>query len=439
MTSAAMSPDGEEAAPSSATSRHNLRQLIQLRWIAVLGQVITIFVTQVSFGILLPYKTMLLVVLGLAVFNLFSLLRLRIRTPVTQVELFLALLLDVATLTIQLYLSGGTTNPFVFLFLLQVALAAVLLKSAATWAVVLLCALAFGGLAVANRPLPLPLDPLQGLPAPFVLGMLICFLLNAALLVVFITRITHNLRTRDARLAAMRQRAAEEEHIVHMGLLASGAAHELSTPLATIDIILGDWAHAQPAGDPERLQDIQEMQAQVQRCKAIVSGILMSAGEARGEAMSETTVRQFLDTLVSQWRKSRPANRLTYENHFRDEVSILSDRALKQMICNVLDNAQEASPRGQQLTVTRDEGDLVLEVSDIGPGFKPDMLRNLGKPYQSSKGRPGGGLGLFLSLNVARTLSGSLVARNLPFGGASVVIRLPLASLTPEEHDDDDE
>jgi two-component system sensor histidine kinase RegB len=105
----------------------------------------------------------------------------------------------------------------------------------------------------------------------------------------------------------------------------------------------------------------------------------------------------------------------------------------------VLDNAQEASPRGQQLTVTRDEGDLVLEVSDIGPGFKPDMLRNLGKPYQSSKGRPGGGLGLFLSLNVARTLSGSLVARNLPFGGASVVIRLPLASLTPEEHDDDDE
>jgi hypothetical protein len=97
MTSAAMSPDGEEAAPSSATSRHNLRQLIQLRWIAVLGQVITIFVTQVSFGILLPYKTMLLVVLGLAVFNLFSVLRLRIRTPVTQVELFLALLLDVAT------------------------------------------------------------------------------------------------------------------------------------------------------------------------------------------------------------------------------------------------------------------------------------------------------------------------------------------------------
>ena len=66
-------------------------------------------------------------------------------------------------------------------------------------------------------------------------------MLNAILVVVFITRISHNLRRRDARLAAVRQRAAEEEHIVRMGLLASGAAHELGTPLATLAVILGDW------------------------------------------------------------------------------------------------------------------------------------------------------------------------------------------------------
>ncbi|TEA78968.1 ATP-binding protein [Allopusillimonas ginsengisoli] len=424
----------ESTSSDDGTGRQNLRQLIQLRWIAVLGQVITILITQVSFDIPLPLTYMLTVVAGLILFNLCSLLRLRIPAAVRQTELFLVLLVDVIALTFQLYLSGGTTNPFIFLFLLQVALAAVLLKPLSTWIVVLLTACAFAGLGLVSRALHIPINPHEGLASPFVLGMLICFVLNAILLVIFITRITHNLRSRDARLATMRQRAVEEEHIVRMGLLASGAAHELGTPLATLDIILGDWAHIEPFRDnPELAQEVQEMQAQVKRCKAIVSGILMSAGEARGEALVEISVRVFLDTLVTQWRSSRQASRMMYENYFAGDVRIISDLALKQMICNVLDNALEASPRGQRLEVTREQENLVLSITDVGPGFTPTMLQRLGKPYQSSKGRPGGGLGLFLSLNVARTLGGSLVASNLPSGGACVTIRLPLSALTREE------
>ena len=63
------------------------------------------------------------------------------------------------------------------------------------------------------------------------------------------------------------------------------------------------------------------------------------------------------------------------------------------------------------------------------------MLAQLGKPYQSSKGRPGGGLGLFLVVNVARTLGGSVSARNRPEGGAAVTLRLPLAAITLEENE----
>src|SRR3546814_7682075 len=71
-------------------------------------------------------------------------------------------------------------------------------------------------------------------------GMLACFLLDAVLLVVFVTRVSRNLRERDAHVAAMRQHAAEESHIVRMGLLASGAAHELGTPLSSLSVLLGD-------------------------------------------------------------------------------------------------------------------------------------------------------------------------------------------------------
>ena len=78
----------------------------------------------------------------------------------------------------------------------------------------------------------------------------------------------------------------------------------------------------------------------------------------------------------------------------------------------------------------------MLRVQDEGPGFAPAMLERFGKPYQSSKGRPGGGLGLFLSVNVARSLGGRITARNRPEGGAEVEIRLPLAALAPPRQDD---
>ncbi len=250
-------------------------------------------------------------------------------------------------LTAQLYLSGGATNPFVFLYLLQVILGAVLLRG--------LVDLDHGGhhhgllrrrWRCSARRWRCRWTTTRGLASPYVQGMLICFVLNAALLVIFITRISRNLRARDARLADLRQRAAEEEHIVRMGLLASGAAHELGTPLATLSVILGDWRRMPHfTADPELLQEIAEMQAQLQRCKTIVSGILLSAGEARGESSARDHGAAPSSTTWSRSGAPRArCGRSSYDNRFGHDLPMVSDSALKQMICNVLDNALEASP-----------------------------------------------------------------------------------------------
>jgi two-component system sensor histidine kinase RegB len=426
----------ESAMFDDPSGRENMQQLIQLRWIAVFGQVITIAVVHFGLGIHLPLHDMSVVLLCLILFNAASLLRLRFSSEVTNGMLFVSLLVDVTTLTAQLYLSGGTTNPFAFLYLLQVILGAVLLRSWSVWTIVVITGLCLAGLTVFYRPLAFAPAEYGRLSGPYIQGLLLCFALNAALLVIFITRINRNLRARDARLAYLRERAAEEEHIVRMGLLASGAAHELGTPLSTLSVILGDWRRmSQFNSSPEILQEIDEMQAQVTRCKSIVSGILLSAGEARGESPVETTVRTFLDELIAEWRATRPVNQFRYENRFGADVTIVSDSALKQMICNVLDNALEASPKWIGLEVTHDHDLLTLVITDEGPGFAPDMLAQLGKPYQSTKGRPGAGLGLFLVANVARTLGGSVVAQNRPDGGAMVTLTLPLAALRLEDTD----
>ncbi len=418
-----------------AAGRKNMQLLVQLRWMAVVGQIATIVAATFGLGIDLPWRHMLAVVAFLVGFNVLSLLRWRRRREAANGALFLALLVDVAALTAQLYLSGGTTNPFIFLYLLQVILGAVLLKAWSTWTIVGVTGACVAGLALLSKPLDLPLDHDHGLSSLYVQGLLICFALNAALLVIFIRRISSNLRARDAHLAHLRQREAEAEHIVRMGLLASGAAHELGTPLATMAVILGDWRHMPQFGQhAELLQEIDEMQTQVQRCKAIVSGILMSAGETRGESSTRTTIGEFLDRLVTEWRQTRPVVTLIYHNRFEHDLPMVSDSTLKQMIFNVMDNALEASPQWVGLEALHEADALSLVVTDNGPGFSEAVLAQFGKPYLSSKGRPGRGMGLFLAVNVARRLGGTVTAANRPGGGAVVRLTLPLEAITLEEN-----
>lgn len=427
-----------DAASRDRTGLRNMQQLIQLRWIAVVGQLVTILVVHYGIGIALPLHSMLCVLAALSAFNLGSHLWWRKRVQVSNAALLAGLLVDAASLTLQLYLSGGITNPFVFLFLLQVALGTVLLRSPASW----ILAAATGVCVVALIMLPTPIEiaahPGDGMSDRYVQGLLICFLLLDALLVVFIGRIGGILRERDARLAELRQRAAEEEHIVRMGLLASGAAHELGTPLSTLSVILGDWRHLPSfASDAELSHDVEEMQMQVARCKSIVTNILLAAGKTRGESPVETTLHALLDDMAGEWRTLRNAAGFRYTRRCADDPRIVSDAGLRQMVFNVLDNALEVSPGWVSLDAHCRDGELVIDISDAGPGFAADVLERLGTPYNSTKGRPGGGLGLFLSVNVARTLGGSLTAHNRRQGGTMVTLALPLSAIALEERDDD--
>lgn len=422
------------------TNRKNMLLLIQLRWIAVIGQIVTIGMVHRGLHIALPLAPMGLLLAALVTFNVGSQAWLRHRQTVSSRALLLALMLDVLALTLQLYLSGGAVNPFAGLYLLQITLGAVLLGVRAAWSIAVLAGTCLLLLAKFNRPLALQQHVAEDLVSLQIVGMLVCYGLVATLLVVFITRITRNLRERDEHLAELKQRAAEEDHIVRMGLLASGAAHELGTPLASLAVILGDWRHApEISAHAELAADVDEMQAAVQRCKSIVSGILLSSGEARGEAPSATTVNSFLTETIDEWRSARPAAKLAFHNGFGADLAIVSDSTIKQVIVNLLDNAFEVSPHWIELWVRRDddENTLVLQVADAGPGFAPDMLTQFGKPYRSTKGRLGSGLGLFLVVNVIRKLGGAVSALNRADGGAIVTVKLPLDTLQLgiDEHD----
>lgn len=421
----------EPAFQPADAGRRNMLLLTQLRWLAVGGQLVTVAVVQVALGIDLPLTQLLMSTATLAALNIASHVLIASGARFSDGALAAALLFDVGALTVQLSLSGGITNPFAALFLLHIVLGAVLLRPYYPWTIVAATLIALGILSLDPTPLVLPADLPVDPVNLYLFGGFVCFVLIAVLLVVFIGQISRNLRTHDAALAAVRQRAAEEDHIVRMGLLASGAAHELGTPLSLLSVAIGDWrAMPRLKGDEELQQELAEMDGAVRRCKAIVSGILMSAGEARGVAPEVTSVRRFLTEIVADYRASLLPGTLDFDDRFGADVTIVSDPALRQVIGNVIDNAIEVSPGTVTLTALREGGDaLVIEIADRGTGFAPEILATFGQPYRSTKGKPGGGLGLFLLVNVLRKLGGEASAENRLDGGARVRIVLPLAAL----------
>lgn len=421
------------SSPLRSASWSNVLLLLQLRWIAVIGQLVTIVAVTQILDARLPLAPLLLAPLLLIVINLITAGFLRRREEFSQGELFLGLLIDVTALCWQLYHSGGATNPFTFLFLLQIVIGAVILEPRWSWAIALLACMAVVLLTFVYIPLDLPARHAANQFHLYRLGSLFCFVLAVVLLVFFVARLDTNRRDSDKALAVLRQQAAEEDHIIRMGLLASGAAHELGTPLSSLSVILGDWAHVPTiAFNADLSADLAEMRVELERCKTIVSGILMSAGELRGENPRVSTVRAMFGEIVEEWR-SRTDGELRFVDRFGQDMAIVGDPGLRQIIGNVIDNAQEVSPSLVILEILREDENLVITVSDEGPGFAPEMLARIGQPYSSTKGRPGGGLGLFLLVNVVRKLGGQVTVENREAGGATVQITLPLEALAYAE------
>ncbi len=410
-------------------SARNMQLLIQLRWMAVVGQLVTIWYASQVLRIGLPLPQLVAVPALLGLVNVATMVMGCEREGYSYFELIGALMLDVVALTWQLYLSGGTTNPFTFLFLLQIAIGAILLPPNWSWIVSAIAVLSVTALSFRFVPMDLPGEFVRDPLRLYLAGSYVCFFLIAALLVFFVIAIDRNRRQSDAALAELRQRAAEEDHIVRIGLLASGAAHELGTPLATISVIVRDWfKHPAIAAQPDLIEELDEMETELQRCKSIVSGILLSAGEARSENLEVTTLDTFVRDFAAEWA-ARSGGAVRLVNRIDRDLRIVADRALRQVVGNVIENALEVSPRRVEVVADIEDKRLRLVFRDEGPGFSEEMLARIGRPYTSTKGRPGGGLGLFLVFNVVRKLGGHVDVRNRDQGGAEVTLVIPLKSI----------
>ncbi len=414
---------------SPSSNAINLQRLFVLRNVAIIGQVAVLVGVSFGLGMNLPMVPMVTVVMALAAANFLTWGRVRHHPPVSDIELFGQLMIDVMALTAQLYYSGGSTNPFVLLYLMPITLTAAALPGAFSWLMAAVSVACYSALMFYYLPMPHVHSLHDSEFDLHVIGMWLGFVISAGLIAYFVVKMGQTLRERDAMLAALREEQLRNERILALGTLATGAAHELGTPLSTMAVILKEMER-DAAGDTENTANLGILRDQVNRCKSILSSLSASAGHARAEAGGGMPLDDYLQNLLADWRTMRPTVRIEAVCEGpRPAPRILTEQTLSQAIINILNNAADASPEHIEMDAYWDVDSLRIEIRDRGPGFTPAVEKSAGTPFFTTKPEHGLGLGLFLAHATLNRFGSKVELLNREGGGACTRLALPLSHL----------
>lgn len=451
---------------SELSARQNLRWLFILRNMMVLSETILIFISVYILNIRLPEQQLWLVITAIVAINVYTSMRLDTEEPVTQMEIFLQLSMDVLGITGLLYLTGGASNPIIWVFLLPVIITAIMLPQTYAWYMVIFTTTMYTTLIAYNIPLPSiePHAPIvsetvhsgmssyQMLRQAHILsdkhyfnlhmfGMWFGFVFSAGLVAFFVVALAKALKIQERNLAVARESALRDERVVALGTLAASAAHDMGTPLGIIAIVAHELTQEYPEhSNPDLYQKALIMQQQINRCKETLSVMSASAGEMRAESGRSMLLTEYIDNVIMQWRTHKPSAKLNFfiDPGVATDAKIIAERTLTHSIINILNNAAEAtqSELGIEFHAKWDLYQITIKIRDFGPGMPPELVDFAGKQPVVSKKR-GLGVGLFLTYSTISRLGGKLSFYNLDTGGACVEITLPLLTTESNLHEHD--
>jgi two-component system sensor histidine kinase RegB len=433
----ATTPPTPEAAwpdPRSDTDRIKLSWLIRLHWGGIVGQTLAIVAARWIIQIDVPVGILLSIVSFEVIGNIGLEFWLRRAPRVREGMIAGAMFCDAVLLTALLALSGGYSNPFSTMYLINIALATVLLDAAWAWAMLAASLALFGSLFALGHVGALQvltsLDH-EEIMALHMQGMWVAFVVSAAFIVYIVQRVQVALTRVQQALAEERSLSARKDKVASLATLAAGAAHELSTPLSTIAVVVKELQRAiTRSGAPESaMEDLALIREQVARCRDILHQLSAQAGENAGEPFIAMPLSEWVEVAL----EFLPGNSRVQVEADADPQSVEvvgPPRGLARALRSLLKNALQASPPETVVLLRlRVEGDQVrLDVIDHGCGMPGEILSRAGEPFFTTKvPGEGMGLGLFLTQTLAQQLGGGLELRSTPGSGTVATLKLPVA------------
>jgi two-component system sensor histidine kinase RegB len=437
--------------------RINFSWLVRLRWGAIAGQAAAIACVHFAMDIPLPLAWLAGILVAAVLYNVACATWVRRTALVRERMVALSMGGDVVMLTALLYFTGGPFNPFSFLYLVHIALAAVVLRSWWTWSLVALSLACFGALfmdppggsAHAGHDHGAHMDHSAhmhdhsahaagsagaahgSIMDMHLQGMWVAFGIAAAFIVYFVSRVTRDLAAREAELLRVRSTASRNEKLAALATLAAGAAHELATPLSTIAIAAKDLERAlapAPSDGPSAMaEDVRLIRSEVDRCRKILQQMSVEAGQSGGEGAVPTRPEQLVE-MALEGLAQRARVDVAIDAGAAERCLQLPAQALALALRGVLKNALKAAGDAGRVAlrvVERDSG-CTLEIRDQGTGMPVSVLARVGEPFFTTK-EPGQGmgLGLFVARALCEQIGGKLEIDSAEGRGTTVRMTLP--------------
>jgi len=425
-------------------TRLRLQTIIRLRWLAVLGQSVTVIGAYWVLGIDLAIGGCLAIIALSAWLNVALRIRYRASQRLKSNYAFIMLAYDILQLAALLYLTGGLENPFAFLLIAPVTVSASTLPVRITIALGALAIGAATALTTFHFPLPWFSHSTLLIPFPYVMGAWATVVSGILFIGLYSWRTSEEGRRMAEALAAAETVLAREQRLLALDGLAAAAAHGLGTPLATIAVVTKELLHDVAEDDPH-YDDILLLRAQAERCRDILKE-LASRGEQIDVIVSRLPVCHLMEEVVEPHRliavpievTTGPLPNVELDSPGVREPVTQRNPGVVYGLGNLVENAVDFAATKVEVDAHWSENEVRIVIADDGGGFPPNVLEELGEPFLTtrpatswSEDAPDEHIGMGLGFFIAKTLlerSGAqleLANRPEPARGAVVTVTWP--------------
>ena len=393
----------------------NSSDFILIRLIAFAGQSITIGfsqyffdfspeVTWLSWGVAL----FLLLSVGLA-YYLFK----KGDKILSEKQIFLFLCFDILQISILISFNGGYTNPFIFIILAPIAIAASYLTLERILVILSLALVSFA--LIFNFFIDLPESVRPNISIYYSLGIMISLFISSIFLVFYLYYFSLNYKSTQKAYELASKQLQDEKELLKVGGLAAAAVHELGTPLNTINLIVGDFDQDRDLKKKYR-DDIDTLKVEFDRCKAILKELSTNPESKEiSNEISNMSLDAYVQSLSEQFKSNYRVINIDYRSDDNSKnINIQITPELNIAMNNIIKNAISFAEKEILIISEAEGGQYRIKIRDDGPGFNKKFLANFGKPFYSSRPEKGVnmGLGLFITKQMIENLNGEILVQN---------------------------
>ena len=393
----------------------NSSDFILIRLIAFAGQSITIGfsqyffdfspeVTWLSWGVAL----FLLLSVGLA-YYLFK----KGDKILSEKQIFLFLCFDILQISILISFNGGYTNPFIFIILAPIAIAASYLTLERILVILSLALVSFA--LIFNFFIDLPETVRPNISIYYSLGIMISLFISSIFLVFYLYYFSLNYKSTQKAYELASKQLQDEKELLKVGGLAAAAVHELGTPLNTINLIVGDFDQDRDLKKKYR-DDIDTLKVELDRCKAILKELSTNPESKEiSNEISNMSLDAYVQSLSEQFKSNYRVINIDYRSDDNSKnINIQITPELNIAMNNIIKNAISFAEKEILIISEAEGGQYRIKIRDDGPGFNKKFLANFGKPFYSSRPEKGVnmGLGLFITKQMIENLNGEILVQN---------------------------